>query len=65
MFKDYLIFVGFFSLLSGKSFGSEEGMPQLNPEYWLSQIFWVIVIFGTMYIILWKIILPTNAVYKH
>ena len=58
MFKDYLIFVGFFSLLSGKSFGSEEGMPQLNPEYWLSQIFWVIIIFGTMYIILWKIILP-------
>ena len=33
-------------------------MPQLNPDYWVSQIFWVILIFGTLYIILWRTILP-------
>ncbi len=33
-------------------------MPQLNPDYWVSQIFWVMLIFGTLYIILWKAILP-------
>ena len=34
------------------------GMPQLNPEYWVSQIFWLIISFGTMFIILSKIVLP-------
>jgi len=58
MVRNYLKFIGFFTLLSGECFGAEEGMPQLNPEYWVSQIFWVILIFGTLYIILWRIILP-------
>jgi len=39
-------------------FASEEGMPQLNPEFWISQIFWLIVILSSLYIILWKIFLP-------
>jgi len=58
MVRNYLKFIGFFTLLSGECFGAEGGMPQLNPEYWVSQIFWVILIFGTLYIILWIIILP-------
>ncbi len=33
-------------------------MPQLNPEYWISQIFWLIIIFASLYIALSKIILP-------
>ena len=36
----------------------ERGMPQLNPEFWASQIFWIVIIFLTLYIILWKIFLP-------
>ena len=40
------------------SFGAEGGMPQLNPEFWASQIFWLILIFSSLYIILWKIFLP-------
>ena len=40
-------------------FGAESGgMPQLNPEFWISQIFWLILTFGTLYIILSKLILP-------
>ena len=34
------------------------GMPQLNPEFWVSQIFWLIVSFGSLLIVLSKIILP-------
>ena len=58
MVQNYLKFIGFFTLLSGECFGAEGGMPQLNPEYWVSQIVWVILIFGTLYVILWRTILP-------
>ena len=41
-----------------KAFGSEAGMPQLDPEFWASQIFWLILIFTILYLIIWKIFLP-------
>lgn len=48
-----------FTLIANKSFGAEEGgMPQLNPEYWISQTFWLIVVFSSLYIFLSKLILP-------
>ena len=34
------------------------GMPQLNPEFWFSQIFWLIITFGILYLVLSKFILP-------
>ena len=40
------------------AFGSESGMPQLNPEFWTAQIFWLILIFSSLYLIIWKIFLP-------
>ncbi len=52
-----LIFLSFLSLK--EAFASESaGMPQLNPEFWISQIFWLILTFGTLYVILSKLILP-------
>ena len=50
----------FFSFLFFKeAFAAESGgMPQLNPEFWISQIFWLILTFGTMYVVLSKFILP-------
>ena len=50
----------FFSFLFFKEvFAAESGgMPQLNPEFWVSQIFWLILTFGILYIVLSKIILP-------
>ena len=33
-------------------------MPQLNPEFWIAQIFWLTFIFGILYIIIWKLVLP-------
>ena len=43
---------------AGQVFGAEEGMPQLNPEYWIAQIFWLIFIFVSLYFFIWKIFLP-------
>ena len=52
-----LIFFNFF--LIGKVFAAESGgMPQLNPEFWISQIFWLTLTFGILYIVLSKLILP-------
>ena len=42
-----------------EAFASESvGMPQLNPEFWISQIFWLTITFGILYIVLSKLILP-------
>ena len=41
-----------------QTFGSEAGMPQLNTKFWVSQTFWLILIFSSLYLIIWKIFLP-------
>ena len=41
-----------------QAFGNEVGMPQLNPEFWTAQIFWLILIFSILYFVIWKIFLP-------
>ena len=52
-----LIFFNFFFLK--EVFAAESGgMPQLNPEFWISQIFWLTLTFGILYIVLSKLILP-------
>tara|TARA_Y100000590_G_scaffold132693_1_gene151613 strand:- start:3607 stop:4185 length:579 start_codon:yes stop_codon:yes gene_type:complete len=38
--------------------GADAGMPQLNPEFWAAQIFWLILTFSALYLIIWKIFLP-------
>ena len=45
-------------LNANQAFGAEGGMPQLNPEFWASQIFWLILIFSGLYIVIWKIFFP-------
>ena len=51
------IFFNFFIIK--EVFGAESrGMPQLNPEFWVSQIFWLTITFGILYIVLSKLILP-------
>jgi len=43
---------------TNQAFGSEAGMPQLDPEFWIAQIFWLIIIFSLLYLTIWKIFLP-------
>ena len=51
------IFLSF--LLKQDVFAAESGgMPQLNPEFWVSQIFWLTLTFGFLYLVLSKLILP-------
>ena len=60
MFKKlflYSLIANFF--FTNKIFAAESGgMPQLDPEFWISQIFWLVLTFGVLYIVLSKLILP-------
>ena len=60
MIKKYFFKLIFFNLFFYKEvFAAESGgMPQLNPEFWVSQIFWLTLTFGILYIVLSKLILP-------
>ena len=39
-------------------FAAEAGMPQLDPTYWASQAFWLILVFVILYISISKFYLP-------
>ena len=52
------IFALYFVLVASAQSGESGGMPQLNPEFWVSQVFWLVLTFGLLYIILSKLILP-------
>ena len=60
MIIKYFFQLIFFNLFIIKEvFAAESGgMPQLNPEFWVSQIFWLTLTFGILYVILSKLILP-------
>ena len=59
MIKKYFFQLIFFNFFLKKVFAAESGgMPQLNPEFWISQIFWLTLVFGILYIVLSKLILP-------
>ena len=59
MFKKGLYIFIFSFVFSFKTQSAESGgMPQLNPEFWISQVFWLILTFGFLFIILSKLILP-------
>ena len=45
-------------LINSVQSAESSGMPQLNPEFWVSQIFWLILTFGILYLVLSKIVLP-------
>ena len=46
------------SALNKNLFAAEAGMPQLDPTYWASQAFWLILIFSLLYISISKFYLP-------
>ena len=57
--KIYFQSIFFSFLFSLEAFAAESGgMPQLNPEFWVSQIFWLTLTFGILYVVLSKLILP-------
>ena len=54
-------YFGFFRALlaiQNELFAAEAGMPQLDPKYWASQAFWLILVFTILYISIAKFYLP-------
>tara|TARA_Y100001970_G_C13838910_1_gene653487 strand:+ start:21 stop:611 length:591 start_codon:yes stop_codon:yes gene_type:complete len=60
MLKKIIIQIFFlnFVLVNYAQSAESGGMPQLNPEFWVSQIVWLVFTFGILYLVLSKLILP-------
>ena len=54
----YLSFIIALLAIQNYSFAAEVGMPQLDPKYWASQAFWLILVFTVLYISIAKFYLP-------
>tara|TARA_Y100000746_G_C15432671_1_gene419327 strand:+ start:27 stop:617 length:591 start_codon:yes stop_codon:yes gene_type:complete len=54
----YQILILSFVFLTSAQSAETGGMPQLNPEFWISQIVWLVITFGILFIVLSKFILP-------
>jgi F-type H+-transporting ATPase subunit b len=48
----------FFLLFFHEIAFAKEGMPQLNPEFWLSQIVWLTIVFALLYFLIQKFFSP-------
>ena len=58
MKKLYFAISNILALRTIPVYGAEAGMPQLDPEFWVAQIFWLVLIFLSLYLVIWKIFLP-------
>ena len=56
--KLFFLIVGIFTTRQANLLAAEAGMPQLDPTYWASQAFWLILIFSLLYLTLSKMLLP-------
>ena len=56
--KRYFVLVLVLSCVFTNLFAAEAGMPQLDPKYWASQAFWLILVFSILYISIAKFYLP-------
>ena len=56
--KRYQVLILVFSTNFTNLFAAEAGMPQLDPKYWASQAFWLILVFSILYISIANFYLP-------
>ena len=56
--KRYLSLIIAILAIQNNLFAAEAGMPQLDPTYWASQAFWLILVFTILYISIAKFYLP-------
>ena len=56
--KRYISLIIAFLAIRSNLFAAGAGMPQLDPKYWASQAFWLILIFTILYISIAKFYLP-------
>ena len=53
-----LVFITIGLLSVNNLFAAEAGMPQLDPTYWISQVFWLTIIFSSIYFLVAKMFIP-------
>jgi len=56
--KTYSSFIVAMLAIQNDLFAAEAGMPQLDPTYWASQAFWLIIVFTILYVSVAKFYLP-------
>ena len=56
--KHYLLLIITTLVIQSDLFAAEAGIPQLDPTYWASQAFWLILVFTILYISIAKFYLP-------
>ena len=56
--KSFLTMFIALSAINTDLYAAEAGMPQLDPTYWASQAFWLILVFTILYISISKFYLP-------
>ncbi|MDC6482512.1 hypothetical protein PQY72_03410 [Pelagibacteraceae bacterium] len=54
----FLLIIGIFTANEISLLAAEAGMPQLDPTYWASQAFWLILIFTALYLALSNLFIP-------
>jgi len=56
--KSYLSLIFTLFIINTDLFAAEAGMPQLDPTYWASQAFWLVLVFLILYTATSKVYLP-------
>ena len=56
--RRYLGLILALATVSTNLFAAEAGMPQLDPTYWASQAFWLVLVFTILYVCISKFYLP-------
>ena len=56
--RSYLSLIIAILAIQTNLFAAEAGMPQLDPTYWASQAFWLIIVFTILYVSVAKFYLP-------
>jgi F-type H+-transporting ATPase subunit b len=54
----FIFTIGIFTTSKINLLAAEAGMPQLDPTYWASQTFWLILIFTALYLVLANLFIP-------
>ena len=56
--KIFFVILGASLAIEIDLFAAEAGMPQLDPKYWASQAFWLVLVFTLLYLTISKIFIP-------
>ena len=56
--KIFFLILFAFTAIEVELLAAEAGMPQLDPKYWASQAFWLVLVFTSLYLGVSKIFIP-------